>query len=138
VRRARTFGVIAALAALSACGSPQEVCIRDGTRDLRTVDRLLRESETNLARGFAYETEEITETRWVICDYDERTQADGTVRTVPRYCLDDVTTSVRRPVAIDPADETRKRDALLAKRRDLNRAAAATVEACRAKYPEGA
>ena len=45
-----------ALAALAACGTPQEQCINRNTRDLRTVDRLIAEAEGNLQRGYAYET----------------------------------------------------------------------------------
>ncbi len=130
------IGALALAAVVAGCGTPQEQCIRAGTRDLRVVERLIAEAQTNLARGYAYETEEITDTRWVVCDYEDRTLPDGTIRHTPRYCLDDVTRSVRKAVAIDPAAEQRKLDGLLARRKALNRDAAATVNGCKAKYPE--
>jgi hypothetical protein len=35
---------------LTACGTPQEQCINSVTRDMRVVDRLIAETEANLAR----------------------------------------------------------------------------------------
>ena len=55
------------LAALAACGTPQEQCISCNTRDLRTVDRLIAESEGNLQRGYAYESVTVYEDYWTHC-----------------------------------------------------------------------
>ncbi|MGB8815084.1 MAG: hypothetical protein WCC57_18035, partial [Paracoccaceae bacterium] len=41
--------------ALTACGTPQEQCINRNTRDIRVIDRLIAETETNLSRGYALE-----------------------------------------------------------------------------------
>ena len=59
-----TFPVLVLLAA---CGTPQEQCIRYNTRDLRTVDRLIAETEGNLDRGYAIETITEYEEYWGFC-----------------------------------------------------------------------
>jgi hypothetical protein len=125
--------------ALTACGTPQEQCINASTRDLRTVDRLIAETKTNLARGYAVETQEVTHTEWVICEYipvPPVTPGGPVPPPKPRYCFDDVTDTVKREVAIDPALEKRKLAGLEAKKKELGRAAAAAVISCQAKYPE--
>jgi hypothetical protein len=135
----RALILIPALAALTACGTPQEQCITASTRDLRTVDRLIAETKTNLSRGYAYETEEITRTEWVICEYipvPPATPGGPVPPPKPRYCLDDVTDTIRREVAIDPGLEQRKLAGLQSKRKELGRAASAAVIACQAKYPD--
>lgn len=118
---------------LAACGTPQERCIRSATKDLRTVRALADETRLNLARGYAYEETEITRTEWVVCGYVR--SKDGE-KLRPDYCLDDVTDIVRRTVAIDPALEKRKLDALVAKDRELSALATRQIAGCRATYPE--
>lgn len=44
---------LANLLALAACASPQERCIEAATRDIRTLDGLIAETQANLDRGFA-------------------------------------------------------------------------------------
>lgn len=124
---------------LAACATPLEQCLNAATRDMRVVDRLIDETGTNLARGYAYETQQITRTEWVICDYVQQPPdvAGGkSPPPKPRYCLDDVTDTVQKPVAIDPAAEQRKLAALTARRDELSRRAAPQLAACRAQYPE--
>ena len=60
----------------------------------------------------------------------------GDAVSVYTRSLDDVTETVRRPVAIDPAVEQRKRAGLIEKRKELTRRAAAQIEACKVRYPE--
>lgn len=122
---------------LAACGTPQERCISTATRDLRILTRLIEESQANLARGFAYEEYTVTRSRWVHCHSDSEVDSDGHRRSGRTYmCLDDYTDTVRRPVAIDLAQERRKLDSMLVKKRELNRVAAAQIEGCRAQFPE--
>ncbi|MDF1619059.1 hypothetical protein [Pseudothioclava nitratireducens] len=130
------FALILSAVALTACGTPQEQCIQRNTRELRTVERLLAEVEGNLARGYAYEEYEWVTKRWEVCGYDQITRPDGSVERKARRCLEDHVVTRTRQVAIDPASETRKRDALLAKRKLLVRQAEAAVQACKAAYPE--
>lgn len=120
-----------ALLLLSACGTRQEQCIRSATREIGTLDRLIAESETNLARGYAYETREILRYGWRRCDDDLIYP-----RHPGRMCFEPVPDTVRRPVAIDPGAESRKIDGLKARRAALVGPASARVEACRATYSE--
>ena len=132
IRRGLMVSVVALLAA---CGTPQERCIRNATNELRIIDDLISEVQANLTRGYAYETYEITRTRWEICGYYEY-ESDGEIRSRPRYCLDDVSDTVRRRVAIDPQAEQRKLEGLQSRRQPLARRTAAAVAACRQQFPE--
>lgn len=120
------------VALIAACGTPQEQCIRNATRELRTLDQLIAETEANLARGFAYEEYEKVRHVWTWCD-----DFVGPTRH-RRMCLEPVFDTVERPVAIDPAVETRKLDGLKSRRAALANRAQAEVAVCRAKFPEEA
>ena len=122
-----------ALAALAACGTPQEQCISRNTRDLRTVDRLINEAEGNLARGYAFETVTVYEDYWTTCD---RSAREGQPAPPPRLCLDERPVTRRQPKAIDLKEEARKLDSLREKRKDLARQAEKVIAACKAQYPE--
>lgn len=122
---------------LAACGTPQERCINTATRDLRTLNGLIEESQANLARGFAYEEYTVTRSRWVHCQGAPVVDSKGNVVAGRTYmCLDDYTDTVRRPVAIDLAAERRKLEGMLEKKRELTRVAAAQIEGCKAQFPE--
>ncbi len=118
------------LAALAACGTPQEQCIRRATQEVRTLDQLIAETEANLARGYAYEEREVVRHVWQRCD--------DFIGQIPhrRMCLEPVFDTVKRPVAIDPEVETRKLEGLKSRRAALVKSAQAEIAACRAKYPE--
>lgn len=120
---------------LSACGTPQEQCIRQQTRELRAVSELLAEAEGNLARGYAWREREVTRTRWVRCERARRNDA-GEIEVRDTLCLRDITDTQRYRDPIDPTVEQRKRDNLAEKRAVLTRQAEAAVRACRAAYPE--
>jgi hypothetical protein len=122
-----------ALVLLAACGTPQEQCISYNTRDLRTLDRLIAETEGNLDRGFAYESVTRYEEYWSSCY--EPSRVEGEPPRV-RPCLKDREFTVQRPKAIDLADEARKLDSLKIKRRELARRAEAVIAQCKAQYPE--
>ncbi|NHB76213.1 hypothetical protein [Rhodobacter calidifons] len=124
---------ILALAALAACGTPQEQCISRNTRDLRTVDRLIQEAEGNLARGYAFETVTVYETYWTTC---ERPAREGQPAPPPRPCLDERPVTRQQPKAIDLKEEARKLDSLKEKRKELARQAEKVIAACKAQYPE--
>lgn len=123
-----------ALAVLAACGTPQEQCINRNTRDLRTVTRLIAETQGNIDRGYAYETITVYEDIWVYCDRPP--VAEGAPPPPPRLCLDERPETVTRPKAIDLAAEAQKLDGLQAKRRQLAAAADPVIAQCRAEYPE--
>ncbi len=122
------------LAALAACGTPQEQCISRNTRDLRTVDRLIAESEGNLKRGYAYETVTVYEDYWRACPRPR--PVEGQPPPTPRMCLDERPVTEQRPKAIDLNEEARKLASLKEKRTSLARQAAKVIAACKAEYPE--
>jgi hypothetical protein len=119
--------------ALVACGTPQEQCIARETRDLRVVDRLIKETQGNLQRGYAIEEVTIERTVWVDCT---PRVPEGEPAPKPKLCLDDVSDTITRPKAIDLAAEQRKLDSLLIKRRELAQAAERVIAACKEAYPE--
>ena len=123
-----------ALATLAACGTPQEQCINRNTRDLRTVDRLIAESEGNLKRGYAYETITVYEDHWRMCPGPR--PAAGEPPTTPHMCLDERPVTEQRPKAIDLNEEAKKLASLKEKRKSLARQAEKVIAACKAEYPE--
>lgn len=125
---------LAALGALAACGTPQEQCINRNTRDLRTVDRLIVETEGNLKRGYAIEKVTISEDYWATCH--DRVLVEGEPVLRPRLCLKERSYTVDRAKAIDLRAEAAKLESLKAKRKELARAAEPLIAQCKAQYPE--
>lgn len=122
------------LVLVAACGTPQEQCINSNTRDLRTVDRLITETQGNLDRGYAFETITVYEDYWTSCPVPP--VAEGEPPPPPRMCMDERPVTQQRPKAIDLQAEARKLDSLKAKRRDLARKAEDVIAQCKAQYPE--
>jgi hypothetical protein len=119
--------------ALTACGTPQEQCIRYNTRDLRVVERLIVETQGNLDRGYAIETITEYEDYWGYC---AQPQLSETAPAPARLCMKERAITVDRPKAIDLNDEARKLDSLKVKRRELARQAEAVIAQCKAEHPE--
>jgi hypothetical protein len=118
---------------LAACGTPQEQCISASTRDLQVVDRLIRETEGNLARGYGFETVTVYEPRWINC-------TPRPTEAVPEpeleMCFEQVPVTVRKEVALDLGAEASKLTSLKAKRTGLAEAAESVITQCKAKYPK--
>jgi hypothetical protein len=125
---------VLALAALAACGTPQEQCISRSTRDLRTVDRLIVETEGNLKRGYALETVTRYEDFWDTCF--EPVMVNGQTSVQAFSCRREYSYTEQRPKAIDLKAEAQKLDSLKAKRSDLAKAAAPLIAQCKVDYPE--
>ena len=123
------------LAFLAACGTPQEQCIRANTRDLQVLERLIAETEANLARGYAIEEYITTTPRWLPCSVQPRPAADKPAPP-PAMCLETVETVQTRPKAIDLGAERAKLASMQAKRAELARAAQKVIAECRALHPE--
>jgi hypothetical protein len=121
------------LLALAACGTPQEQCIRGVTGDLSTLDRLIAETEGNIARGFGYETRVVTMPRWLDCT-PRPTAADPEPKS--QMCLEDVAEEVRRPVALNLTEENAKLASMRDRRAQIASAMAPAVAACQQRYPE--
>jgi hypothetical protein len=125
--------ILIPLVLLAACGTPQEQCINTNTRDLQVVDRLIRDTEGNLARGYGYATVTEYEARWVDCT--PRPTAAVPKPTTQR-CFDRVPVSVRKPVALDLNAEAAKLQSLKTKRASLAKSAESVIAQCKAKFPE--
>lgn len=124
---------VGALALLTACGTPQERCIREASRDMAVVDQLIAETEGNLQRGFALQRETVYRTKFEDCTPDP-TAADPAPRR--RMCPVQQPDTVTRPVAINLADESAKLASLEAKRTQQGKVAAAAIAQCRAVHPQ--
>jgi hypothetical protein len=127
--------LLPALLILVACGTPQEQCINRNTRDLRTMQSLVDETQANLARGYAIEEYTVWVPVWQICEVQPPTDP-AQPAPPPRYCFDDEPQTQTRPKAIDLNAERAKLESLLQRRDELARAAQPVIAQCKAQYPE--
>ena len=129
--RALPATVLLSALGLAACETPREACINNGLRELRTLNALIRETEGNIARGYAVEQDQEVEVRRTLCEYE---RDDGT--TFRQFCDRTEVRDVERPVAIDLAQERRELAGLIERRDALAAQQSARTEACTAAYPE--
>lgn len=120
---------------VAACGTPQERCISQHTREYRDVSRLLTEVEGNLQRGYAWEERQVVRDRLTQCREVYRDK-DGNAQVTYTPCWRDYVDTERYRVPIDPAAEARKRDGLAERKAGLAAQAEAYVAACKKAYPE--
>lgn len=123
--------ILLSLLALAACATPRESCINSATGNLRTVDRLIVETQGNINRGFALSREQEVVTRRTTCT---GTNEDGTTFRFPCEKTDTLTRSV--PVAIDLNAERAKLASLLNQKATMERQSQAAIQSCIATYPE--
>lgn len=133
----RKIALLLPLTLLSACGTPQENCIRGNTREYRVLSNLLAETEANLARGYAWKERQVTRTELGFCRRPVR-QRDGDIVYIESSCWRDVIDTERYRVPIDPAAERRTRDYLTDKLKTETARAEQVVKACKVAYPEEA
>lgn len=125
------------LALLAACGTPQEQCISQNTRDLRTVERLIKEAQGNLQRGYALEKRTERYRTFEPCLLPSPPDSNGNPQPPRRaMCPDTETRSYTVPKSIDLDLESRKLAQLQDKRKELLRSAEQVVALCKQKYPE--
>ena len=99
---------------LAACETPREACLSRAQRDLRVVESLIRETQGNLERGYGIEVEqEFHEFTHFCVDHDHDHDHDGHDDHDLELCTRTVVRDVERPIAINPAEERAKLDALL-------------------------
>lgn len=127
--------LLAGIVTLSACGTPQERCIRRETSEYRAVNELLAETRANLARGYAWAERDVVSWEMDFCQRPVR-RHNGRHDWVTYPCDRQVVDTVRYRVPIDPASEERKRDYLAERLKALRASAEASVRACKAAYPE--
>ena len=117
--------------ALTACATPREACISSAQRELRIIDRLVAETQANIARGYAVEerTEVVTVRGTCIGTND-----DGSSFTFS--CPETETRTRTEPVAIDLAAERAKLDSLLERQAAQRSATEAAIQQCLVLNPE--
>ncbi|MEL6519636.1 MAG: hypothetical protein AAFQ66_01650 [Pseudomonadota bacterium] len=123
---------ILSLAVVAGCATPQERCIRQETQELSTVLSLLSKVDGNLARGYAIEREPYSVPIYQVCSTSRN--KDG--KLVQDHCWKNETFFRDKEVPIDPASESRKRQALQDRARTLERQSAAGVARCKAEFAE--
>ena len=126
----RAILALPALALLAACGTPQDRCISAVTRDQKVIDGLIAETEGNIARGYAIEETQRTQTTVEICSGFGDDPIDAVFCQVSRPTVE------RKAVAIDTKAERSKLASLRQKRAELTRATPAAIAQCQARYPE--
>ncbi len=120
----RQILILGTLALLAGCASNQDRCVRSATKDLRTVDALIDETEANIARGYAYETVPSSVSVGIsYCGYSWGNVGIG-------VCAGNNTGTTRQAVAIDQGAEQAKLAELRRMRADLAARAAPAVAAC--------
>ncbi|SDL27673.1 hypothetical protein [Aliiruegeria lutimaris] len=118
-----------ALLALAGCATPRESCLSTAQRELATIDKLIAETQANLARGYALQREYYTTSRVTMCAGSRRNSLAWNYCTVPE-------TRVREePVAIDRATEERKLRELKQTRKQAEAEAQQKIAYCEAKFP---
>lgn len=126
-RTLRTALIAAMALGLAACASPRERCVNEATAELRTIDRLIAETEANIARGYALVREPGTRTTLEFC-YNPPGEPFV-------FCPRTEATVRERPVAIDRAAERRKLASLRERRAELVIETRARLAACNAQFP---
>jgi hypothetical protein len=114
---------LAALLVLTACGTPQQRCEIQATRDLRVIDGLIAESQATLQRGYALREEQRSRFGTTICYGGGDNYGYG-------FCWGNDTYTTLRPVAVNLDEERAKLQTLLQKREELEVQARAQIEAC--------
>ncbi len=121
------------LLALVACGTPQQQCIAEASRSMNVLDRLIAETQGNIARGYAIQEFEVDRPILVDCTPDPSPTHPTPSR---RTCFDDVPVSVSRPVAIDLGAEAVKLASMQKRRTEIARALQPAIADCQARHPE--
>ena len=121
------------LLSLSACGTPQEQCIRSVSHDVIVLDRLIVETQGNLTRGFGYVDTVVSQPAFLDCT-PGATAANP--NPPPQTCFEDVSTTVTKPVAIDLNAEAAKLASMQKRRAQMSKALAPAVADCQARYPK--
>ena len=121
--------ILLPLVALAACATPREQCINAANRETRVLSALVAETERNLARGYALETQQ--EIRVVRSTCQGRTE-EGATFTFP--CEETETIERHVPVAIDLNAEAAKLTSLQERLTRQRAASDAAIAQCVATH----
>lgn len=120
--------ILAALLPLAACATPREACEADATRELRTIEALIAETERDLARGYRIVREPGVRTVLVPCTHPDDAPWLFCDRLEP--------TVTERPEAVDPAALRRTLEGLRERRAGLQAPTRAALAQCAAAFPQ--
>ena len=127
----RSIIMLAPLALLAACATPQQQCLDAAAKELRVNTFLIGQTQANLERGYALDRQQRLRRGFDRCRVRN---GDGTVSST--LCPVTKVRTVNVPEAINLDVERATLDQLLARRAVLERQSAAAVAQCRALYPE--
>jgi len=128
--------LVLCMTVLAACGTPQQQCITANTRDLQVLERLIAETERDIARGYAEEEVRVPVPQWVPCGPKPVSPAPGVSAPPQQMCFDTFDQIQTRPKAINLDAERAKLATMQKKRVELARAAQKVVADCKARFPE--
>ncbi len=114
----RMMIAVTAVLSLAACVQGQPTCTSPAARELKTIDRLIAETEATIDRGYVSAASEGARINFCL--------GGGGNNVGVSFCAD----PTRRNVPIDRAAEQRKLDGLLERRAALARQAAIDSRAC--------
>ncbi len=113
-------------ALLSACADQRGECIDEALKDVRVLEKLIEETEENIARGYALQPEPSVKTGVSFCLSPSNPLG---------ICTTTETEVNDRPVAIDALAEQRKLRQLKQREAELRKKAQLEVMACEARFP---
>ena len=125
----RPILLLTLIATLAACGTPRQMCEATATKDLRVVNKLVADTELNIARGYGIVQVPSVRTGLQLC-------AGGGDEPF-LFCSTQDVTMQNKPVALDLNAERAKLASLRQKQAELNAFAAARLGQCQAQYPAG-
>jgi hypothetical protein len=129
----KSYLAVPFLLALAACSTPQQECVRMASHDMAALDRLIAETQGNIARGYGYAQTVVSMPEFVECE-PHPWKSDE--RSAPRMCLEDVSHTVTKPVALDLQVEAAKLASMQQRRAEMTKALAPAIAECQARYPE--
>ncbi len=117
----------AVLVLLAACTTPQEACIYDAQKELRTLQARIDTARGNIDRGYAIHRQVVPYTYAAICHTDAGEAYQ---------CERNATRIQETPVSIDLGEERARLARLRAALPAARRAAEVRIAECRRVYPE--
>ena len=123
------------LLALLACAPPLQRCIHQAAPDLPVLNRLIAETQGNLARGYAYADGVVERPVWVDCGNWPAKSKSG-VNGGSGRCMGLAPTMMRKPVAVDLTAEAAKLASMQTRRAALEAQAQPAIAQCQAQFPK--
>lgn len=123
----RAAAFLALMAGLSACATPQERCIRDGSRPVDRILSDIRRVEGNIERGYAIHRQTVPRTYFFRCHHPDRGYY-----TCPRTEWE----TIEQAVPIDVAEQRKTLEQLKRALEPAQQRANEITGQCRSQFPE--